>query len=228
MMSPTGDMLVHMSSTAWPPIEARYGSGWAAILEQLAADLRELDPHIRITRAREKFGVLRVSCDWPDGTDLDRLRSLIDAARAESATTCERCGLGGEQRKIGGYWIMTLCSSCTAYAEVAGDRYSCTTSDLRMRARRISGGAPVLLETADGQLLELAMDDSSADAMVQAMVTGDGEFRWVRAGSPEQRDGALLGGMVQGLILRRYDHGEEPGRPVRPLAELIDQAGADR
>lgn len=211
-------------SSDLPPIEARYGTGWTGILEQLVADLRELDPHIGITRVREKFGQLRVSCDWPAGTDLEQLRSLVDAARAESSRTCERCGVGGEQRKIGGYWIMTLCSSCNAYAEVAADRYSCNIADLRVRANRMSGGAPVLLETTDGQLLELTMDPSSDDAMVQAMVTDD-ELRWVRAGSPEQRDGALLGAMVQGLILRRYDHGAEPGRPKpRPVQQIIDQA----
>lgn len=215
-----------MSSNAWPPIEARYGTGWNQILERLAAQLAELDPRTRIVRVREKFGVLRVSTEWPEGTDLDRLRALIEAARAESAHTCERCGVGGEERKIGGYWLMTLCSSCNAYAEVAADRYSCNVGDLRVRARHLSSGAPVLLETEDGQLLELTMDDSSADAMVQAMITDD-EMRWVRAGSAEQRDGALLGAMVRGLILRPYRHGEEEGRPpVRPLAELIDQAVA--
>lgn len=214
-----------MTSTSWPPIEARYGDGWTGILTKLVEDLKELDPRIRITRVREKFGVMRVSCEWPQGTELDRLRALVDAARDESANTCERCGVGGEERTIGGYWRMTLCSSCCAFAAVAADRYSYGAGDLRFRARNMSAGAPVLMETADGELLELTMDRSSADSMVQAMVIG-GELRWVRAGSAEQRDGALLGGMVQGLILRPYRHGaEEEGRPpVGPLAEIIDQA----
>ncbi|PQM53722.1 hypothetical protein C5U48_02615 [Mycolicibacter virginiensis] len=210
-------------SSDCPPIEARYGDGWQPIINRLVADLQELDPAIRIVRVREKFGGLRVSAEWPAGTDLDRLRSLVDAARDESSRTCERCGIAGEQRRVGGYWIMTLCSSCNAYAEVAADRYSCNVADLCVRARHMSSGAPVLLETEDGQLLELTMDDSSADAMVQAMITDD-EMRWVRAGSPEQRDGALLGGMTQGLILRPYRHGEE-GRPKpRPVREIVAQA----
>lgn len=207
-VSVIGDTMGSMSLTSWPRLEARYGSGWQPILDRLAEELRELDPQIEISQVKEKFGLLRVSAFSADPALQPRVRELIRAATEESATTCERCGVAGaELATVGDYWKMTLCSSCAAFAERDRERLAYRAQDLGWRMRGMSAGAPVLLETDDGQLLELTGDAPGADAMVQAMLI-DGQLEWVRAGSPRQRDGALLGGMVPGLILRVYQHGE--------------------
>ena len=197
-----------MSITKWPKLDARYGSGWQPILDRLAAELKALDPQLDVVQVKEKFGLLRIHAYSADPGLQPRVRELIRSAAEESATTCERCGVAGaELATIGDYWKMTLCSSCAAFAERDRERLAYRAQDLGWRMRGMSAGAPVLLETADGQLLELDMDRPGSDAMVQAMVI-DGQLEWVRAGSPRQRDGALLGGMARGLILRVYQHGE--------------------
>ena len=197
-----------MSITKWPKLEARYGSGWQPILDRLAAELKALDPQLQVTQVTEKFGRLRVHAMPTDRPSWSAVKELIRAAEEESAVTCERCGVAGaELATIGEYWKMTLCGSCTAFAERDRERLAYCAQDLRWRVRELSSGAPVLLETETGELLELTGDAPGADNMVQALLI-NGQLEWVRAGSPRQRDGALLGGMVPGLILRVYQHGE--------------------
>lgn len=60
----------------------------------------------RASQVKEKFGTLRfyMTCETKE------MSEAIRVAEEESARTCERCGMPGEQR--GGGWVLTLCDRC--------------------------------------------------------------------------------------------------------------------
>lgn len=95
-----------------------HGDGWLPILEDLCDNIQHhvkqqqknhpdyLQPHI--FQVKEKFGTLRFYLDHGD----DYIYGLIAMAEAESARTCEICGLPGTM-KYGG-WIRVRCEPCEA------------------------------------------------------------------------------------------------------------------
>lgn len=126
--------LEHVQIPAW---RSHVGEGWHPLLDELHARLLEVDPGYRVAQLKEKFGGLRVYCDWSDGPgavrfDLagpggvvsgmarsggssihERAQPIVDEYEARSYEVCERCGGEGEPRTQsadGGYaWVLTLC-----------------------------------------------------------------------------------------------------------------------
>jgi hypothetical protein len=94
-------------------------TGWAPLLDQLAAKLedeltRQPDKTFRVVQIKEKFGGLRFYADNASA----RMREFIDAAESESFRICEYCGQsanGLTKNKHG--WVRTLCDSCKSNKE---------------------------------------------------------------------------------------------------------------
>jgi len=81
-----------------------HGDGWFLILWRLSKALEGTD--CVATQVKEKFGTLRF---YLDGAG-DAERAAVRQAEAESAVTCEQCGMAGELRQGG--WLKTLCDRC--------------------------------------------------------------------------------------------------------------------
>jgi len=91
------------------------GDGWFDILwrlsEALEAEINALPPSDDLPRAvqvKEKYGEIRVYLS----SETDTMTRAIEQAEAESAITCESCGLRGTLR--GTHWVITLCDLCEA------------------------------------------------------------------------------------------------------------------
>ncbi|MGQ0467085.1 MAG: hypothetical protein ACT4QG_17430 [Sporichthyaceae bacterium] len=89
--------------------------GWAPLIAELEAKLRDLSPDYTTSQVKEKFGGLRYYADAGDvdeATD-KQFRGLIREAEARSYGVCERCGAPGRLSRRGTYgWVKTLCSTC--------------------------------------------------------------------------------------------------------------------
>ena len=89
-------------------------NGWDDILEELCDKIQKLvdsEPErykdFEFTQVKEKFGSLRVYCNYED----DEINKLIDEACAKSERTCEICGNPG-RITYRGTWMKTLCKKC--------------------------------------------------------------------------------------------------------------------
>lgn len=91
------------------------GPGWVPILNELHAQLVELDPNYVLVQVKEKFGTLRVYTEV-DPVVRDPARELVAAAEAQSGTICEDCGDPAELRKDR-RWVLTLCEVCDVWHE---------------------------------------------------------------------------------------------------------------
>lgn len=192
--------------TDWPPLQARWGSGWAGILESLAKDLRGIDPQAYAMRLREQDGVLNVVVQPSDSALRDSVQARIAQAESDSATTCMRCGAPGEPHSSGGNWpvIYTLCPLCAEYRtrKDAEKRWSSpgrTVGDLRRSLRH--GGtapdaAPVMVPGDDGTLREITYPVTE---LVQVVERG-GELIWVPVTGVVDGD-RPVGGPVPALVL---------------------------
>lgn len=87
--------------------------GWADILYNMLAKLKELDIGFSALQIKEKFATLRVyyryddSKEYPDDIG-EKLKNIINEAEKASGETCEICGKPGCLRERFG-WITTLC-----------------------------------------------------------------------------------------------------------------------
>ncbi|MFC4469329.1 hypothetical protein ACFPH6_33260 [Streptomyces xiangluensis] len=91
------------------------GPGWQPVLARLHDQLTALCPGYRLADVKEKLGGLRVYVDALGSGERDAVRSLIKAAEAEAAVTCEFCGAPGRTRRRGDAphgWLKTVCDSC--------------------------------------------------------------------------------------------------------------------
>lgn len=87
--------------------------GWYPLLTRLDAQLAALDPEYEIHQVKEKFGGLRYyTHTGAEGSVREQFSALIDAAEAEAARTCERCGARGTLHRRY-YLVKTLCSPCS-------------------------------------------------------------------------------------------------------------------
>jgi hypothetical protein len=91
------------------------GPGSVPILDELHAQLIELDPDYVLVQVKEKFGTLRVYTEV-DPAVRDRALELVAAAERRSAATCEDCGDPGTLRE-NGRWDLTLCEVCDVWHE---------------------------------------------------------------------------------------------------------------
>lgn len=82
--------------------------GWLQLVYDLIQDVVAVDPGVRVTQVKEKFGTLAFYA-FPAG-DWEAARELIAAAEAKSMQTCEVCGGEGQLgNRGGGDWWRTLC-----------------------------------------------------------------------------------------------------------------------
>lgn len=188
--------------TDWPPLRARWGSGWAGILEQLAKDMRDIDAQAYVMQMREHDGVLNVAVSPSDPALRDAVRERIAQAQADSAVTCSRCGAAGAAHSGGGKWSVTytLCGQCIEY------RARTDTATARHGVGRIvndlkpsllgTGTAPVMIHAGDGTLREITYPKAE---LVQAVDRG-GELIWVHADAVADGD-RRVGGSVPALVL---------------------------
>jgi len=84
------------------------GPGWYDLLDNLFKNIKVANksPLFQIIQVKEKFGTLRVYCNF--STDI--IEDLIELAECRSSRTCELCGKYGKRRGKG--WISTLCDLC--------------------------------------------------------------------------------------------------------------------
>ena len=91
----------------WPQeseLPGAVGPGWLPLLDRLWADLRALDPTIRLRQVKEKMGGLRVYVVCSPGVEPAETRRLIDATCKEAKQTCELCAGPGVVTRFGGLW----------------------------------------------------------------------------------------------------------------------------
>lgn len=186
--------------TDWPPLRARWGSGWADIIDQLARDMRGIDPQAYAMRLRERDGVLNVVVSPSDPALRREVQERIARAEEESAATCSRCGTPGAPHSSGGKRPVTytLCPLCIEYrtrtdgakTPTAGR----TVGDLNRSMR--GGRVPVMIGDGDGTLREITYP---AVQLVQTVDRG-GELIWVPADAVADGD-RRIGGPVPALVV---------------------------
>ena len=91
------------------------GEGWIPLLDRLCADLRELGWPGSVAQIKEKMGALRF---YADGLD-DAMQRRIQAAAAESARTCETCGVPAQTGLVPG--TGTYATLCFRHLGVAAE-----------------------------------------------------------------------------------------------------------
>lgn len=83
--------------------------GWYDLLDDLLSDLKKIDPNLKVTQIKEKFGLLRVYCRGTTKEAFDRIQEAED----QSAKICERCGsTENVEHKAPNNWWRTLCEDC--------------------------------------------------------------------------------------------------------------------
>jgi len=95
------------------------GIGWSCILLDLVDDLLGIDPRIRLTHVRQKYGELRVVLEPADNPSAQSPAALEAVARAQarSLVTCERCGRTPATIDWSREWVETRCRWHHAYDE---------------------------------------------------------------------------------------------------------------
>lgn len=87
------------------------GEGWWPLLDDLDAELLELNPAYETVQVKEKFGTLRVYLQSESMTgDWDDYRIIVRRYELASSFICEDCGRYGKIRTDG--WALTLCDGC--------------------------------------------------------------------------------------------------------------------
>lgn len=82
------------------------GEGWAKLYTPIIEYANK--NHITIMQVKEKFGSLRVYCEYNQ-----HLEQMILEAEKLSSITCEYCGEPGKLRNNRG-WYKTLCNKCNS------------------------------------------------------------------------------------------------------------------
>ena len=87
------------------------GVGWSCILLDLVDELLAVDPRLRLTHVRQKYGELRLILEPADSPATRSPVALEAVARAQarSLITCERCGRTPATIDWDQEFIETLC-----------------------------------------------------------------------------------------------------------------------
>lgn len=108
------------------------GPGWNKLIEETLKKVYEVDPNLKITYIKEKFGKLSFGVDiaYYD-TKLEKVQKLekvFREAEDQSANICELCGAEGtiDYNKYG-FWMKCLCEVCR---EVENSKIKPTTAPL--------------------------------------------------------------------------------------------------
>lgn len=107
-------------------------SGWEkvirefceAVVKRYAEDgIAEADIDIIPRQIKEKMGTLRIDYTYPESKEIDEktkklredIAKIAEQAEEQSKTVCELCGAPGsfwDDRKVGVFWVRTLCEPC--------------------------------------------------------------------------------------------------------------------
>lgn len=82
------------------------GKGWRLIVDKAVAELQSSGAII--LQVKEKFGGLRIYYGSITNNNQAKLETIVRAAEAEAAKTCEGCGKPGTGKVING-WVKTVC-----------------------------------------------------------------------------------------------------------------------
>lgn len=194
----------------WPPMQGLYTAGWARRIRELGGQMFTVDPGVVVLRIwAGRSGELRVAF-WASVSGFHpQLQVLIDAAAAELATVCRRCGEPGELRwreDVGDLrWpIAVLCEECLAYNTATAMYNGPEGRPLDIeRFRHIAPGSLMFTEGEDGHLAPARYPDR---VLVQARLNPEtGVISWGRFDADTAPDGTEIGRAVPGAIIRRDD-----------------------
>ncbi|MEG3164043.1 hypothetical protein U1701_05495 [Sphingomonas sp. PB2P19] len=103
-MNQTENMMTMTYNLTWL---AAVPAGWRPTLQDTVERLHAIDPTIRISQAKEKFGSLRIHI----GSGSAEAHAIFDAARAKSERSCELCGADARLMRMpdGYYSIRCAC-----------------------------------------------------------------------------------------------------------------------
>jgi len=115
------------------------GDGWYDLIYKLSTDLVAIDPNLKATQVKEKFGGLRF---YTEGYDRN-VQIVISRAEEESYKTCEECGSTEDVTQTKGY-IISLCPKCKVeHEKPTPNRDMEETIKEINRVRKQSGQKPV-------------------------------------------------------------------------------------
>lgn len=88
--------------------------GWSDLIFELVTKLIALEADepdtfqgFQFAQIKQKFGGLRVYCDFDSDTNYKRINSLIEAYEHKANFICEICGKDAKVRTLG--YVQTLC-----------------------------------------------------------------------------------------------------------------------
>jgi hypothetical protein len=86
--------------------------GWFDLINSLCEKIVAINPDVRASQVKEKFGTLRFYLNFYD----EEVDKLIEEAETRSSYTCEVCGQLGQLCHRGS-WLKTLCEDCRVQLE---------------------------------------------------------------------------------------------------------------
>lgn len=104
------------------------GDGWYNLIDGIGKKLKENDLEDKVVadQVKEKFGGLRFYWHLAEETEgsiydeaFNRAKEIINKAEEKSYITCEDCGGDGKRRGMG--YIVTLCDDCNRIREAKND-----------------------------------------------------------------------------------------------------------
>lgn len=86
---------------AWCP------EGWVDIVKEALKNAKALDPNLKVTQIKEKFGGLRLYVDSDD----PMVNRIVADTEKKSMKVCQKCSAPGEHQTVRG-WYVTMCETC--------------------------------------------------------------------------------------------------------------------
>ncbi len=90
-----------------------YERGWHELVRSAVAVCDACK--VTVAQIKQKFGVLTIYVDLPEDIPLWHYIAVYTAtaqAATKSRSVCERCGNPARLRRVGCYWLTTLCDIC--------------------------------------------------------------------------------------------------------------------
>jgi len=93
------------------------GRGWQSLISSTLEKIHEIDPTLKFSYIKEKFGKLSFGLDIEyyntAATKVAALEEILCEAEKKSETICEDCGAAGTiNYDKYGFWMKCLCESC--------------------------------------------------------------------------------------------------------------------
>ena len=106
------DMIPAGSTVSLVGIEC--DKGWESIIDRCLSTCRRIEPCIKITQIKEKFGALRIYARGGHKSTHSKIYKLLNDYEEYSITVCEQCGAPGQKWLVKNIYYKTLCSDCYA------------------------------------------------------------------------------------------------------------------